>query len=359
MNARDRVTRAIEFSGPDRVPTCRYDPFRGDVLPILSVPPRSWQPPEPYYPYDIHSAVLQLGIWKPERPLPKGWRQTQHTALDEWGNIWEIDGTMTSLGQIRKGALQEGWHLLENYRPPDPRIPERYVFYGIYRRLLGMNRYRLAIGDNFIFSRFHFLRGFEQAMMDLAMNPEEVERLLDIITEHFLGCVEMVGSRGADGILFDDDLGTQKDLIIGPKYWQQYFLPRYERVVSKTHDLGMHFILHSCGNIRRVIPDLISIGVDALQLDSPNQTGIDFLADNFGGKIAFFNVVDIQDVYPKGSPEEIEEYVMRMVHRLGCYNGGLIATTYPTLYAIGSNREQEKLMFRVYRKHGRYPLDRN
>jgi len=355
VNARERVCRAIEFKGPDRVPTCYYSqPWRGDVLPLVALPSRDWMPPEPYYPYGFILELMALGLWRPKRRLPRGWQKTRHQAMDEWGCLWEVDGSATYLGQLRRGPLEESWDLLERYQPPDMRDPTRYPLFGLIKKLAGAGRYRLVCGDTFIFSRLLFLRGFDQAMTDLVLYPEKVDRLLDLLEDHFRGFIEMVGRFGVDGIQFDDDLGTQLNAMISPDMFRRFFLPRYTRLVQLVHELGMHFILHSCGNIGKMIPLLIEAGIDALQLDSPNQTGLDRLAELGGGKIAFFNVVDIQQVLPQGSPEEIEAYVVEMIEKLGCYNGGLVAATYPTLYSIGATRQQEKIMFNAYKKHGKY-----
>ncbi|MBN1533309.1 MAG: hypothetical protein JXA20_11645 [Spirochaetes bacterium] len=350
MNSRDRVIRAIKFLGPDRIPTCKFNPLKGDILPILILPPAGWQPPEGYFPYDIEPEIISFGLWKPKEKLPKNWRRTRYRAYDIWGNLWEVDGAVTYNGQVIAGALEKGWDQLDRYTMPDSRDPFRYKMFGVYRKLLGAGRYRMVIGRNFIFTLFHYIRGFEQAMMDLVEFPDKVDRLLDKFTDYFIGMVEMCGKRGVDGILFNDDHGTQQGLIIGRKLFQRFFMDRYKKVVDKTHEMGMHFILHSCGNIGGIVEDLVDMGIDALQLDSPNQTGIDFLADNFGGKIAFFNVVDIQTVFPKGSPKEIEEYARKMIKRLGSYNGGLVATTYPSLYAIGADTRRERIMFAAYER---------
>lgn len=349
MNGYERVKRAIEFEGPDRVPKNYYHPLKGDVIPVGVIPPSNWQPPEPYYPFGVLPELIKLRIWRPGRPLPKNWQRTRHQAMDEWGCIWDVEGEVTSKGQIAKGALEDSWDLLDSLRVPDMKIPERYKLFGAYMKLLGKGKYRLACYENFIFSRFHFLRGFSQGLTDLIIYPEYVERLLDMMEQHYTDFIEMCGKYGAHGIEFPDDLGTQTDLLISPKLFQKFFKPRYARMADKAHQLGMHFIVHSCGNIGKLIPDLIEAGVDALQLDAPDQTGLDVLAELAGGKIAFFNVVDTQKVLPAGSREEIEAYAKLMKEKLGSYNGGLIATTYPSLYSIGATKEQEKIMFNSYR----------
>ncbi len=349
MNSYQRVKRAIEFKSPDRIPTCYYHPLKGDVIPVGVLPPRDWQPPEPFYPFGVLPELITLRLWRPQRNLPKKWHKTRHQGMDEWGCIWDVEGTVTSKGQIVKGALEESWDLLEDYKVPDMKIPDRYKLFGLYLKTLGTRRYRMAACDNFIFSRFHFLRSFSQALTDLILYPDKVNQLLDMMEVYYADFIEMCGQYGAHGVTFPDDLGTQQDLLISPKLFRTFFKPRYARLTERAHKLGMHFILHSCGNIGKIIPDLIEAGIDALQLDAPNQTGLDILAELAGGKIAFFNVVDTQEILPKGSKEEIEAYVREMKEKLGSYNGGLIATTYPSLRSIGATKKDEIIMFRAYK----------
>ncbi len=357
LTSRERVRRAIEFGGPDRVPIYRVNIFKSDVMTYFTLPSRDWEPAEPYYPY-VYKEIMRFGLWRLRRKLPRGWYKLKRTEIDDWGVLWGINPAVSTRGCVAKGALEDGWHLLDNFQPPNPRDQSRFRWCRMgWTRRLGRNRYRMAAEATFLFERFHFMRGFENALSDLYEHPAEAERLLDLIADYFIGLVETFHSYGMDGFSTTDDLGTQQDAFLSPAMFARFFTPRYKRVIDRCHELGMHFWLHSCGRVFKLIPELIKAGVDVLQFDSPNMAGgLKELGRNFGGKVAFANVVDIQEVLPKGDPVQIENYVKEMIAELGSFNGGLIGIQYADKRSIGVNGRIEKMMWRAYQQWGGYPL---
>lgn len=315
MNSRERVKRAIEFKSPDRVPIYRVNIFKSDVMTYFTLPSKTWQPREPYFPY-VYDEIIQFGLWRPRKKLPQGWRKITRDC------IWNIDPKVSTRGCIKKGAIQDDWSLLNDFKPPNPRDHSRFKWcrYGWTKRL-GRNRYRMGMEATFLFERFHFMRGFENFMTDMILYPEESGRLLDLIADYFIGLVETFHEYGMHGFATTDDLGTQINAFISPEMFAKFFTPRYKRVIDRCHELGMYSILHY-----------------------------------FGGKAAFANVVDIQEVLPNGNPQEIEDYVKRMIKNLGAYNGGLIGMQYADKKSINVKYSYERMMWKAYDKWGKYPL---
>ncbi len=351
LTSKERVKRAIHFASPDRVPVS----FK-DVFPLFHIPPQSWQPPEPYYPY-VHPLIIKARLWKPKRKLPRGWLNQTRIAIDEWGTVWRISPISTQ-GEVVKGALEESWDLLESFKPPDFSDWSRFKTFARLSKLFGGKRYRLAVNDNSLWERFRFLRGFENAMMDLIYHPSETRRLLEILTNCHLQIVENFKKAGADGFMLVDDWGTQDRTFISPKLFDKFFRPCYQRIVDRCHELGMDCGIHSCGNIRLIIPSLIEIGFDFLQLDSPNMCGIDWLAENAGGKIALFCSPDIQEVYIKNDPELLRAHIKEQILKLADFNGGFAGWPYAEWRVIGVKDKIHKLAISLYLEYGKYPLDK-
>jgi len=350
MDSKERVTRALEFKGPDRVPQSVKDFF-----PLLPVPPQSWQPPEPYYPY-VHPLVLAAKLWQPERELPKGWKQQRHQAIDEWGCIWEVS-PVASLGEVSHGALQDGWDKLDQLKVPDFSDWSRFQTFAQWAKTLGQGKYWIGVNENSIWERYRFLRGFEQALSDLILHPAEVRELLDRLTEATLVVVAQFHQAGAHGFMLLDDWGTQERSFISPRHFAEFFQPRYRRVVEECHCRKMHCGIHSCGNLRNLLPNFLACGFDFLQLDSPLMTGLDFLAEQAGGKIAFLNSPDIQTVYPRGDEAELTAHIKEMIRKLGNFNGGLVAWPYVEPNVIGVSPAAVSLQAELFDRWGRYPLD--
>ncbi len=179
-----------------------------------------------------------------------------------------------------------------------------------------------------LYERAHFIRGLENVWMDIHVAPVELGRLLDILVDMNLVAIEKYAAAGVDGFIFCDDWGLQDRLMIAPEDWRRIWKPRYARVYGAARDAGLLTFLHSCGHIVSILDDLIEIGLDVIQMDQQENMGLDLLGERFGGRIAFWCPVDIQNTMSRANPEEIRAYVRRMVYTLGRPNGGFLAKWY-------------------------------
>lgn len=357
MNSRERVQRAVDFQKPDRVPYTGLT-LASDILPLALLTPRNWQPSEGYFPY-VQKMELDFGTWRSKKRLPWGWIKKKHEAIDEWGVIWERHGAITTLGQVLEGPIKT-WDDLDTFTPPDPHVPGRYSLMTKIAKLVGRKRYRLPSLGNCLWERYHFLRGWENSMMDVARPNPNVERLLDMLVEYFEGVAQEWIDRGVvDGIIAVDDLGGQGEPLMSPRSFNKLFKPRYERIAKLCHDHGKHFFMHSCGDVKALAPSLVEAGLDCFQFDGPDQTGIEWCSEHLGGKVAFMDVVDIQNVLPagKGTHEDIVNYVKKLIYYLARFDGGLIGCEYATVNVLKAQPNAYKVMRRTFREFGKYPLD--
>lgn len=117
-----------------------------------------------------------------------------------------------------------------------------------------------------LFERLHVLMGFEDALCALITDPEETEAYFERMTEYK---IELIGKLkqyyNPDVITFHDDWGTQRAMFFSPDLWRKMLKPRMKRIVDYAHSCGIGFIMHSCGKIDEIIPDICEIGVDTLQ----------------------------------------------------------------------------------------------
>ena len=90
--------------------------------------------------------------------------------------------------------------------------------------------------------------------------------------------------------------------MIQPELWRQFFKERYREQFQLAHSLGMKVFFHSCGQVYDIIPDLIEIGTDLLNLNQPDLFGIEKLGQEFGGRVCFVCPVDHQTVAIHGTP---------------------------------------------------------
>ena len=174
-------------------------------------------------------------------------------------------------------------------------------------------RYRLGNFWFCYFERHWSLRGMTNALMDYYLYPESVHRLFRALTDFYLGMMERAAAIGLDGIFTSDDLGTQTGPFFSPAIFKEFFVPYYRELVSKAHSLGMHFWLHCCGNVEEFIPDWIEMGLDVLHPIQKHTMDDATIARRFGKDICIWAGLDVQQVIPWGTPEEVRAEIRFLI----------------------------------------------
>ncbi len=154
------------------------------------------------------------------------------------------------------------------------------------------------------------LRGMEQALEDLVVNPEIAEAILERIHwihEELIGrTLESVGDR-VDLVYVAEDLGTQDSLLMSPTAFRRFLKPRLARMIDLVHSFGKKVFHHDDGAIRPLIPDLIEIGIDVLNPIQWRCRGMEreALAQDFGASLVFHGGIDNQRTLPFGTAEQV------------------------------------------------------
>jgi hypothetical protein len=307
MTSRERVTRAIRFSGPDRLPI-----LHGILPGAVDRHGKRLEALLERYPSDFAG---QSGRYLATEESP---HYQQGLDRDEWGCTWiNLIGGVE--GQVRVHPLAD-WRHLETYRPPDPRAghwgnpevrpePDRYWLEGG--------------GGGRLFERMHFLRGFQALLCDIAEGRPEVRILRDLVLKHTLERLEEQLIYPMDAISFMDDWGTQDRLMIRPDAWRELFKPAYRQIVDRVHAAGKQFYFHTDGHTREILPDLIEIGVDVLNPQFSCMP-LEAIAEICAGQVCISSDIDRQRLLPHGTPREIRAHVRRVVELFGGPRGGLI-----------------------------------
>jgi hypothetical protein len=327
FTSREIVRRAIEFDNPPRVPYSFVEPPQSDFVELAIV----------------ISSTGELNMYQ----VPKG-----ELVFDKWGVGWRSSGRLWGHADVCPLADLSA---LDSYQFPEPIGSERLEAARAIARA-GDEAGKYVVGADPInsFERLRSLMGFAEMMVAMYAERERFERLLDKLTEMTVGVVQAYAeTRNVHSFMTWDDWGLQTGMQIRPAQWRELFKPRYARIVEECHRGGMHYILHSCGFIWDIIPDLIEIGVDVLQLDQPRLMGIDRLADEFGRKICFWNAVDIQwSPSEDADEEEIRAEVQHMAEAFGRFGGGFIARQYPQPRDIGMSPERHDLIYQAFMDSG-------
>lgn len=169
-----------------------------------------------------------------------------------------------------------------------------------------------------VFAAGQILRGFENFMVDLMADKRLAHalmgRLVDCYEERVRKYVAAVGEY-CSVIQVNDDLGTQNGLQLSAPLYREMVKPYHARLWGLIKELsGKPLLLHSCGSVYDLLPDLIEIGVDALnpvQVAAANMDSAK-LKREFGRHLTFWGGgCDTQEVLARGTPAEIKAEVKR------------------------------------------------
>ena len=319
MTPREIVIRTIRFQGAERMPYTLPDAYGNDIAGIGISP-------------------------SPDRRPPVG--------RDEWGAVWHNIG-VSSLGEVQEAPLKR-WEDFDQLAIPDIHRADRWEKLEGARDRAG-DKFLLASGIS-IYERVHFIRGLENTWMDIHDAPDQLGKLIDILVVMNLGAIEKFAAAGADGFIFCDDWGLQNRLMIDPDDWRRIWKSRYARIYAAAHKAGLLTFLHSCGYIVDILDDLIDIGLDVIQMDQQENMGLDLLGERFGGRITFWNPVDIQYTMAHGSLDDIRAYCRKMKTALGRPEGGFVAKWYGDPKGAGHRPEAIEAMCEEFVRISQMPL---
>jgi uroporphyrinogen decarboxylase len=176
------------------------------------------------------------------------------------------------------------------------------------------------------------LRGFENFMMDLAADEAMAAAVMENLLEAYLPRVDAFAekmARWVDVVLVNDDLGTQGGPMLSPKLYRRMVKPYHARLYAHVKKrFGKPLLLHSCGSIYRLLPDIIEIGVDAINPVQVSAAEMDSakLKKEFGRDLTFWGGgCDTQAVLGAGTPDDVRQEVTRRIDDLAP-GGGFVFT---------------------------------
>ncbi len=326
MNSRERVTRAIYFEGPDRLPHYLPDGKENDLLWLWLDRPADQQP------------------WT---PLPNG----RQCKIDAWGVIWETMGG-GSFGEAVAWPLAD-ITAQSNYPLPDI---NNSAYFAAAQALVEANnatanpKYCLGVMPcSSLNEGTHNVMGLANLFAAYYEHPDDLKAWLGRLAEAQRESIQRLAGIGCDGVMGYDDWGLQDRLMISPRLIEEFFMPHYRENWALAHALGMDVWLHSCGYIIDILPTLKAAGLNVIQQDQQENMGLENLDARIGGRLAFWCPVDIQQTMAHGSMDDIRAYARRMIATLGAHNGGLISMAYSSPEAVGQTPEKVAAMCAAFR----------
>ena len=233
------------------------------------------------------------------------------TGPDAWGVMWTLMGP---------NPLVDGNTVAKDFKLFDemdqwkekvkfPKI-KPFMYKIIFKKMqeeMGVDRNQHAVSCLLLsgqFERMNQMIGMENALCAFYEYPDEVHEFFDAMCEYKLKCIELVHKLVKPDIIhMHDDWGTDKNMFFSPEIWREFIKPNEAKYAKRIHELGMIYMHHSCGYIQQIIPDLVEIGVDAIN-PMMVMNDIDYILENYGDKITVVGGIDNQFIDTPGTTEE-------------------------------------------------------
>jgi uroporphyrinogen decarboxylase len=165
------------------------------------------------------------------------------------------------------------------------------------------------------------LIGFEPLCFALVDDPTLIEAVAERTGNLVVDLVERVaGLDGVGAISIYDDMGFKTGTFISPEHLRRYVLPWTRRCVEAAHGQDLPFILHACGNLERIMDELIDqVGIDAKNSFEDAIVPMAAVKAKYGGRIGILGGVDMH-LLASGTPEAVGRAARQVIG--DCAPGG-------------------------------------
>jgi len=254
-------------------------------------------------------------------------------AISEWGV-----GTIPLKTAEGYGAGDKMFHPLakvdsiaelERYPFPDLDEPWRHADFD-ERVVKAKEQGYVVIGQmsQTILETAYLMRGLEQLFADLYERPDYVATLFERIAECRRFQARRFAEAGVDVLRIGDDIANQQSMLVGPPQYRRQIKPFHAAIVAAARAVNpsIQVLYHSDGKLTALLPDLIDIGVTAINPVQPECMDLTEIKREFGRDLVLWGCCPVQSTYAFGSRDDVLAHV-RLLKQLSA-DGGLVTQFY-------------------------------
>jgi uroporphyrinogen decarboxylase len=292
--------------------------------------------------HEMKEAVLGERIPTP----PPGDRAAREAALDAMLRFWHTTGydyiTVQAGVPINRWNLSAAntaplahdarrwdnenagpimtWDDFECYSWPRPQDVDWFPLEYIGSHLPdGMQMIFLGPGGQF--ENLSELMGLTPLALAVHDDPALVQAVADqvgALLEHLYATAAQIPNVGA--LWLGDDLGYKTSTVLSPRHLRKFVFPVQKKLAAIAHAHDMPFLLHSCGNLEGIMPDLLDdVCIDARHSFEDVILPVSEAKKRWGSRVALLGGIDV-DFLCRHSEEEVRERVRQVLR--DCAPGG-------------------------------------
>ena len=352
MTSQERVKCALRHEQPDRVPI--YDSPWGATVNRWKKEGLSYSiPVEEYFGYELVLIGFDSTPRFPVKTLEKTDKfiiQTTSTgAINK--NFRDYSTTPELIGRPIKS--KKDWVPIKERLYPDYTRVDWVSAFKTYQIARSEGKF-ITCGGALGYDALQGYMRSEQLLMAMVTDPDWVKDMILTLAHLQVKMMEMMLKKGFefDGAFLFNDMGYRNGLLFSPETYRKTHKEADEMVYSFCHEHNMPTILHSCGRVKEIIPDLIEVGLDCLQpLEVKAGMDVRELKEKYGDKLSFMGGIDVRAMADP-DPNVIEEEI-RSKFEVAKKGGGYI---YHSDHSIPNNVsfEQYKRVMELVKKYGKY-----
>lgn len=339
MDSRERVLATLEHQVPDRVPRDFWSTREADAKLLLAtgLPDRAALLDA----FDIDLRYLPGPTYRGPS-LDTG---PDGTVRDLWGvlrarRIAGEGGRRQAYWEVLHCPLADAGNVDDLARYPHWPNPDDFDYSEIAeqgRRIRDAGRIACFMGDRLNriaqLKPAMYLRGVEQAMVDMLEQPALMQALLSRIRAFYSEYLTriMESAQGMiDLLVTGDDFGSQHGMLCSPGVWRELLLPGFRGFIDIASAHAVPVMHHTCGAVRDIVPDMVEAGLKVLNPIQPDAYGMDGpgLKRDFGEDLCFHGSISIQRTLPFGTPEDVRREVRERFEHLAPGGGFIICTAH-------------------------------
>jgi len=194
---------------------------------------------------------------------------------------------------------REDWDKVKHMLTPDPKRINFEVYRKAKKEAEKAGRY-FAWGGVLPFECMHPICGHEEMLVGMLDDPDWILDMADTYISTLIELQKILFEKEGkpDGMFYYEDMGFKNKPFMSPKHYRELIYPSHKKAFDYAHSQGLKIIVHSCGFVEPLLPDMIDAGMDCLQVIEV-KAGMDLLRiyENHGDKIVLFGGIDVRALY--------------------------------------------------------------